>query len=59
MTVHGTAVPVDVNADELAGVRDLLIETYGEPWWREVGASAQFARIDARRMYTLFMRETA
>lgn len=54
VTVHGTAALVDMDDDAMAGFRDLLIETYGEGWWRDVGATAQFARIDARRMYTCF-----
>ncbi len=54
VTVHGEAEIVDVTTPDLAGFRDLLIETYGEAWWREIGASAQFARIDAHRMYVYF-----
>ncbi|HWV34364.1 MAG TPA: pyridoxamine 5'-phosphate oxidase family protein [Thermomicrobiales bacterium] len=56
VTVHGTAALIDVNAPEHAGFRDLLLEFYG-PSWEEWGASAQYARIDAKRMYTYFMRE--
>ena len=52
VTVHGTAKLVDVTGDGMAGFRDLLIETYGESWWHEVGAPSQFARIEAHRMYT-------
>ena len=54
VTVHGEARLIDATAPEQAGFRDLLIETYGEAWWREFGAPAQFARIDARRMYVYF-----
>jgi uncharacterized pyridoxamine 5'-phosphate oxidase family protein len=52
VTVHGTAQLVDATAPDLIGFRDLLIETYGEDWWRDYGAPGQFARIDAHRMYT-------
>ena len=54
-TVHGTAHLVDMRDAGMSGFRDLLIEAYGEPWWRDVGESAQFARIDAHRMYTFSM----
>jgi hypothetical protein len=52
VTVHGMAQLVDATAPDLTGFRDLLIETYGEDWWRDYGAPGQFARIDAHRMYT-------
>jgi hypothetical protein len=54
VTVHGTAELVDAGAPDQTGFRDLLIETYGEAWWREIGESGRFARIEADRMYTLF-----
>jgi len=56
VTVHGTAALIDFDAPEHAGLRDLLLENYG-PTWEEWGAPAQYARIDAKRMYTYFMRE--
>lgn len=54
VTVHGEAQLVDTSAPGMAGFRDLLIETYGERWWNEVGAPSQFARIEPHRMYTYF-----
>jgi len=51
VTVHGTATLIDVNAAEHQGFRDLCLEIYG-PSWLEWGAPAQYARIDAERMYT-------
>ena len=54
VTVHGTAVTVDATEESMAGFRNLLVEVYGERWWREVGAPAQFAVIEPRRMYTYF-----
>jgi hypothetical protein len=57
VTVHGTARLIDAAAPGQAGFRDLLIETYGESWWREYGAPGQFARIEAHRMYTYAMRD--
>lgn len=57
VTLHGEARIVDTSERSVAGFRDLLIETYGEAWWREFGAPGQFARIEAHRMYTYFMRD--
>ncbi len=54
VTVHGTAVPVDATQEGMAGFRNLLIEIYGERWWRDVGVPAQFAVIEPNRMYTYF-----
>lgn len=53
VTVHGEAHPIDTADPDMAGFRDLLLETYGESWW-EWGAPAQYARIEAKRMYTYF-----
>lgn len=58
VTVHGSATLIDVHAPEHKGFRDLLLDFYG-PTWEEWGAPAQYARIDAARMYTFFMRENA
>lgn len=55
VTVHGVARIVDMADTELSDFRALLVETYGEGWWREIGASALFARIDPDRMYTFSM----
>lgn len=54
VTVHGTAVLIDINAPEHRGFRDSCLEIYGEGWhaW---GAPAQHARIDAHRMDTCRM----
>jgi hypothetical protein len=54
VTVHGTAAPIEVNAPEHEEFRNLCLETYGEGWY-EWGAPAQYARIDAHRMYTYRM----
>jgi general stress protein 26 len=54
VTVHGEAEIVDIDDPGHEGFRDQLIETYGEDWWHDVGVSAQFARINARRMYVYF-----
>ncbi|HEV2072401.1 MAG TPA: pyridoxamine 5'-phosphate oxidase family protein [Thermomicrobiales bacterium] len=56
VTVHGTATLIDVNAAMHRGVRDYCLEIYGESW-HEWGAPAQYARIDADRMYTYCVRD--
>lgn len=43
VTVHGDAQLVNVSDGTMAGFRDLLIDTYGEQWWRDVGAQGHFA----------------
>ena len=55
VTVHGTATLIDVNASAHRGFRDYCLEIYGESW-HEWGAPAQYARIDAERMYTYCLR---
>lgn len=57
VTVHGHATLVDLRDPATAGFREVLLETYGEAWMREIGETGQFARIDADRMYTFFMPE--
>jgi general stress protein 26 len=58
VTVHGTATLVDVNAPEHQEFRDYCLRLYGETWngW---GASAQYARVDAERMYTYHTRDAS
>ncbi|MBE1464798.1 hypothetical protein [Kibdelosporangium phytohabitans] len=48
VTVHGTAAQIDTSAGE---VRDFLVECYGDDWADWAG-SAQYARIDAKRVFT-------
>lgn len=52
--VHGRCRLIDVNAEEMAGFRGYCLEVYG-PAWREWGATGQYARIDAERMFTFAM----
>ena len=61
VTVHGTAELVDV-ADPLhAGFRqallDIYVPRYGAEWEQFLASGAQYARIDADRMYTFWMPE--
>jgi hypothetical protein len=61
VTVHGRAELIDVNAPEDAGFRQALLDyyvpRYGEGWVQMLEGGAQYARIDAERMFTFFMPE--
>ncbi|MCA1831363.1 MAG: pyridoxamine 5'-phosphate oxidase family protein [Actinomycetota bacterium] len=51
--VHGTARIVDLASSETAGFRDYCGDIYGTGW-SDWGAGAQYARIDARKMFTFW-----
>jgi hypothetical protein len=59
VTVHGTAVPIDVRDPDEAGFRRTLLDTYvpryGAEWERFLDSGVQYARIDAERMFTFHM----
>lgn len=61
VTVHGRAVPVDVNASagEGAELRQVLLEIYvpryGEEWAEMLESGAIFWRIEAERMFAFHM----
>jgi nitroimidazol reductase NimA-like FMN-containing flavoprotein (pyridoxamine 5'-phosphate oxidase superfamily) len=61
VTVHGRAVPVDINSPEHAALRqtvlDVYIPVYGDGWEEEFldAVSPVYARIDADRMFTFHM----
>ncbi len=61
VTVHGRAVPVDVNAPEGAELRqtllDIYVPRYGEDWADMLDGGAVYWRLEPRRMYTFFMSE--
>jgi nitroimidazol reductase NimA-like FMN-containing flavoprotein (pyridoxamine 5'-phosphate oxidase superfamily) len=65
VTVHGTAVPIDIRSDEQAGFRrsllDIYMPRYGPEWEADFLDSPPpapvYARIDARRMFTFTMPE--
>jgi nitroimidazol reductase NimA-like FMN-containing flavoprotein (pyridoxamine 5'-phosphate oxidase superfamily) len=63
VTVHGTAVPVDIRAAEHAGFRqtllDIYVPRYGAGWESFVDSGPVYARIDARRMYAFHMPDAA
>lgn len=59
VTVHGRAVPVDVQAPEGAGLRrtllDVYVPRYGPEWETFLDSGVLFARIEAERMFTFHM----
>ena len=64
ITVHGRAVPVDIQADEGRGFRQTLLEVYvpryGPDWEQEfLDSGPVYARIDADRMFAFAMPSAA
>lgn len=60
VTVHGRAEPIDVNAPEHTGFRQVLVDEYvprfGEEWAAMLDAgAAAYARIHPDRMYCFWM----
>jgi nitroimidazol reductase NimA-like FMN-containing flavoprotein (pyridoxamine 5'-phosphate oxidase superfamily) len=59
VTVHGRAVPIDVQHERNAGFRRALLEIYvpryGPQWEEFLGSGPVDARIDADRMFTFSM----
>jgi nitroimidazol reductase NimA-like FMN-containing flavoprotein (pyridoxamine 5'-phosphate oxidase superfamily) len=59
VTVHGRAVPVDVQSEADAEFRRTLLEVYvpryGEEWASFLDSGVAYARIDAERMFTFQM----
>jgi pyridoxamine 5'-phosphate oxidase len=62
VTVHGRAVPVDVAAAPQAGLRETLLEVYapryGAGWEEFLDSGPVYARIEAERMFALFIAPT-
>jgi nitroimidazol reductase NimA-like FMN-containing flavoprotein (pyridoxamine 5'-phosphate oxidase superfamily) len=59
VTVHGRAVPVDIQSDENAGFRqallDIYVPRYGAEWEKFLDSGVLYARIDPDRMFTFAM----
>lgn len=59
VTVHGTAVPIDVHSEQYSGFRrtllDVYVPRYGPEWEDFLNAGPVYARIDADRMFTFAM----
>ena len=60
VTVHGTAVPVDIRAEANAGFRrtvlDIYVPRYGPGYEQFVDSGPRYIRIEADRMFTFHMR---
>jgi hypothetical protein len=63
VTVHGRAVPVDVDSADHAGFRQTLLDVYvpryGPEWESFLDSGPVYARIDADRIYTFHMGQDA
>ena len=61
VTVHGRAVPIDVQSPKERGFRqallDIYVPRYGADWEQFLDSGVAYARIDAERMFTFFMAE--
>ena len=59
VTVHGTAVAVDVRAPEHCAFRQTLLDVYtpryGAEWEQFLDSGVAYARIDADRLFTFWM----
>jgi nitroimidazol reductase NimA-like FMN-containing flavoprotein (pyridoxamine 5'-phosphate oxidase superfamily) len=59
VTVHGSAVPVDISADGDVELRqtflDVYVPRYGPEWERFLDSGPIYARIEAERMFTFHM----
>jgi hypothetical protein len=59
VTVHGTAVPVDIRSADVGGFRQTLLDVYvpryGAEWETFLDSGPVYARIDADRMFTFHM----
>lgn len=59
VSVHGRALPIDVNASEHSDFRQTLLDyyvpRYGKDWEQILEAGAAYARIEANRMFTFWM----
>ena len=55
VTVHGRAVPIDILSDENEDLRQAYREVYGPEWGQLAESGAQYARIDADRMFTFHL----
>jgi len=60
VTVHGRATLVDLRAREQSGFRrallDIYVPRYGPDWETFLDSGPVYARIDAERMFTFFIR---
>jgi len=59
VTVHGRAIPLDIQSDSVAGFRqtllDIYVPRYGPEWKDFLDSGPGYARIQADRMFTFAM----
>jgi hypothetical protein len=59
VTVHGRAVPFDVQSPAEADFRrtllDIYVPRYGDEWEQFLESGVAYARIEAERMFTFHM----
>jgi hypothetical protein len=59
VTVHGTGVPVDIQAESNAGFRKTILDIYGPRYGPEyeqfVDSGPRYIRIEADKMFTFHM----
>ena len=59
VTVHGSAIPIDVKSAQHSQFRQTLLDVYvpryGKDWEKFLDSGPLYARIDAQRMFTFFM----
>jgi Pyridoxamine 5'-phosphate oxidase len=62
VTVHGSAVPIDIGDAENTGFRkallDVYVPRYGPDWERFLESGVMYARIEAERMFAFSMPQT-
>jgi hypothetical protein len=60
-TVHGRAVPIDVNGEDGGGFRqtlsDIYVPRYGAEWEQFLDSGPIYARIDPHRMFAFYAPE--
>ena len=52
VTVHGRAVPVDVQGEFRQTLLDIYVARYGAEWEKFLDSGAMYGRIEAERMFT-------
>jgi uncharacterized pyridoxamine 5'-phosphate oxidase family protein len=59
VTVHGQAIPVDVEGDFRQALLDIYVPRYGAEWEKFLDSGPVYARIAAERMFTYALGDGA
>jgi nitroimidazol reductase NimA-like FMN-containing flavoprotein (pyridoxamine 5'-phosphate oxidase superfamily) len=59
VTVHGRAVPVEVEGGFRQALLDIYVPRYGESWEEFLDSGPRYARIDAERMFTFTFEDAS